>query len=152
MRHDKWKIDLLEDPKWQNTKNQSCNMIPLQTEVKSEVSSKSFAAWWPLFEILRGAGGFLLIRESGSLNILEYARSFQNFCNLNSWASIVYCGTWNLRTWTLNSDFVENLYVGTNRKGGAQANMDVRLFFWISSRWDQNLPETWNWNFGDFET
>ena len=31
-------------------KNQGCNMIPLQTEVKYRGSRKFFAAWWPLFE------------------------------------------------------------------------------------------------------
>ena len=32
MRHEKWKVDPLEDPKFENTENQGCNMIPLQTE------------------------------------------------------------------------------------------------------------------------
>ena len=45
-------------------KSQDCNMIPLQTEVKYEGSSKFLAAWWPLFE---GPADFQG-RESSNIN------------------------------------------------------------------------------------
>ena len=50
MRHEKGKINLLEDTKFENTRNQGCNMSPLQTEEAGVRLEESLAAWCPLYE------------------------------------------------------------------------------------------------------
>ena len=45
-----WRDTKKQDAKYENTKNQSRNMLSLQQRKQEKRSSKCFAAWWPLFE------------------------------------------------------------------------------------------------------